>query len=386
MTNIPILILGAGPAGLALGHELSLRGLQYRILERANEVGNTFYSMTDSTEYGPWINNTLPGSPAPLTSLFSRTTRSEYARYLSEYRHKHQLRVDTGTSVLSAHKTETGYEVETDKGMYHCQILVNATGYFSNPFVPEYPGLAESDLLTLHSAKYVSPFTVSEMLGKQTGKILIVGCRLSAGEIMQELHRVGHELHLSHRGKIKYWPSPWEEAFRSPFSMAWERVALKLRAPKPGNLKPRLRRGFQKSLLDQGIVKKHPNIKEIRGRVVEFIDGKQENFDLLLFATGYLPVLSHLWPLLNGEKPKVSKLESKDHKNLFFLGYENARNFRSQFLRGIRDDARFLGEVLNDRISEVSGISIHRSDSSLLLEAPRPENPVSEAEKTLKEI
>jgi len=364
--NVPILILGAGPAGLSLGRELSERGLEYLILEKASEVGNTFYKMTDSTEYGPWLNNTLPGSPVPLTQMFSRTTRSEYARYLSNYRHKHELSVETNTTVLSACRTEDGFEVETDKGLYRCQALVNATGYFSNPFIPDYPGLEESDMPTLHSSGYVSPTTVTELLGKTEAKILIVGSRLSAGEIMEELHKVGHTLHLSHRSKIKYWPSPVEEALISPFTMSWERIALKIKAPKPGNLKPRLRRGFQKSLLDQEVVKKHPDLKEVRGYQVGFIDGTTEEFDLILFCTGYQPVLRHLWPLLDGKKPKVSKLEHKSIKNLFFMGYENSRNFRSQFLRGIRDDARYLGEKLQGRMKGGVDVKIEKLGSKLL--------------------
>jgi putative flavoprotein involved in K+ transport len=350
MQNVPILILGAGPAGLSLGYELSRRGLDYLILDKASEVGSTFYSMTDSTEYGPWLNNTLAGSPVPLTKLFARTTRSEYARYLSEHRQRHNLEVQSNTTVVSARTKANGYEVETDRGMIACQVLVNATGYYSNPFIPDYPGLEGSGLIKLHSAQYRWPTTVSDKLGKPTGKILIVGCRLSAGELMEELHKMGHEIHLSHRGKIKYWPSPVEEALISPLTMSWEIIAAKIDAPKPANLKPRLRRGFQKSLLDNGIVKTHPNIKEIRGHEIEFENGHSESFEVILFCTGYKPALAHLWPILNGEKPEVTKLESDAHKNLFFMGYENARNIRSQFLRGIRDDARYLAEVVEERI------------------------------------
>ena len=367
MNSVPILILGAGPAGLSLAYELSQRGLDYLILEKASEVGHTFYSMTDSTEYGPWLNNTLSGSAVPLTKLFARTTRSEYARYLSEHRQRHDLKVQTNTTVLSVRKLENGYEIETDQGMLSCQILVNATGYYSNPFIPNYSGLEGSDLIKLHSAQYRWPTTVSDKLGKPTGKLLIVGCRLSAGELMEELHKMGHEIHLSHRGKMKYWPSPVEEALISPFTMSWELIASKINAPKPANLQPRLRRGYQKSLLDQGIVKTHPDIKEIRGREIEFENGHTESFEVILFCTGYRPALAHLWPILNGQKPEVSKLESKNHKNLFFMGYENARNIRSQFLRGIRDDAGVLAEVLEERASAITTV---RKDERQYLKEP----------------
>lgn len=385
MTDAPIIILGAGPAGLSLAHELGQRGIDYLILEKASEVGSTFYSMTDSTEYGPWVNNTLPGSPVSLSKLFARTTRSEYARYLSGYRHQHQLKVQTNTTVISARQTSDGFEVETDRGMLHCQVLVNATGYFSNPFIPDFPGLSTTSIKTLHSSGYVSPTTITELVGKPTAKILIVGCRLSAGEIMEELHKVGHQLHISYRGKLKYWPSPTEEALISPFAMTWEQIALKIRAPKPFNLNPRLRRGYQKALLDQGIVPTHPNVKEIGDTHVEFIDGATKQFDVILFATGYQAALGHLWPILNGQKPKVSKLECKEVKNLFLMGYEHSRNFRSQFLRGIRDDARYLGEILGERLGKADHIRIKEPNTSSHTEA-YPSGQTSNADGNAPEI
>lgn len=371
MKDTPILILGAGPAGLSLAHELEKKDLEYLILEKASEVGNTFYKMTDSTEYGPWLNNTLPGSPMPWNQLLSRTTRSEYARYLSQYRHRHNLKVQTETSVVAASKAEGGFEVETDKGMFRSQILVNATGYFSNPYIPNYPGLKEAELDIIHSSDYVSPITVTDRIGKTEGRILIVGCRLSAGELMEELYKVGHKLHLSHRSKIKYWPSPLEESLLSPVSMTWENIALKIGAPQPFNLKPRLRRGFQKSLLDERLVIKHPNIREVRGKTVEFEDGAREEFDLILFCTGYQAVLAHLWPILEGKKPAVSNLEVEGVRNLFLMGYEHSRNFRSQFLRGIRDDAEYLGAVLAERLDNMD--RVHIKDSSSTHTQPTPE-------------
>ncbi len=352
MREVPILIIGAGPAGLSIAHELKLRGLDYLVLEKAAHVGNTFYSMTDSTTYGPWLNNLLPGSSFPKYKLLQRAHRGDYARYLSGYAHEKQLNVLTNVGVEKVEKEHGDFVVTTSEGKFCCHLLVNATGYFSNPFIPNYPGRHDSSLPQIHSAEYVSPKTISDLLGGPQGKILLVGKRLSAGEIMEELKKTGFELHLSHRSKIKFWPTNAQETLISPLLIAWENIALRLGAPKPQNLKPRMRRGAQKSLLDTGEVKKHPDIAEIHDRTVEFKDGSQETFDLILYATGYRPALKHLQSLLGGEKPKVKEIESVAVKNLFLLGYENARTFRSQFLRGIREDSRHLAELLQARLEE----------------------------------
>jgi cation diffusion facilitator CzcD-associated flavoprotein CzcO len=137
-----VLILGAGPAGLCLGRELSLRRIPYLILEKEAVVGSTFARMTESTTFGPWLNNTLPGSPVPVSRLLSRTTRADYARYLSDYATTHHLEVRTGARVASVRYTDR-FLVETEAGeKYEAECLVNATGVFSKPFLPEYPGTA----------------------------------------------------------------------------------------------------------------------------------------------------------------------------------------------------------------------------------------------------
>jgi putative flavoprotein involved in K+ transport len=349
MESVTVLIVGGGPAGLSLAHELQQNRIEYLILEKHSNVGSTFYSMTDSTTCGPWLNNTLPGSPLPWYSLLGRTRRGDYARYLSEYCHTHRLAVQTNVSVESVKRKEDGFEVKTDAGSFACQYLVNATGYYSNPFIPNYPGLDTTNVPILHSADYFSPRTVSDISGKPESEVLIVGCRLSAGEIMEELHGVGVRVHISHRGEIEYWPSLTEETLLSPLILAWEKIALKIDAPRPSNLDPRLRRGLQKGLLDDGIVPLHPAISQFHGDSVEFVDGTTGRFDLVLFATGYRPALRHLTSLLGDETPRVKNLESVDIPNLFFMGFIDGRTFRSQFLRGIRDDAVCLGKELSQR-------------------------------------
>lgn len=350
-TSTSILVIGAGPAGLALGHELNRHGLEYLILEKSEEVGNTFASMTESTTYGPWLNNLLPGSRVPLHRLVQRTTRAEYSEYLRDYRREHGINVLTGSPVLSVvRQPEGGYRVETPNTVIDCQILVNATGYYSNPNWPDHPGRSESRIPCLHSADYRDPNTILHLTGRTRAKVLIVGARLSAGEIMEELHRAGHEVHLSHRSRIETWPSPLEEALISPLMAVWEWLALKLGGSRPSNLVPRLRRGYQLRLIQRGEVPTHPDVIGFDGPEVEFQNGRREEFDLVLYATGYQAALGHLESLLGDRLPELDGLAAVDHEGLYFLGMIDSRTFRSQFLRGIRDDAVLLGEILEDRL------------------------------------
>jgi putative flavoprotein involved in K+ transport len=348
-----VLILGAGPAGLAMGRELSLRSIPYLILDKEDMVGSTFVKMTESTTFGPWLNNTLPGSPMPLSRRLSRTTRADYARYLREYAVQHQLNVQLQTTVQSAHKEEHRFVVHCAGGAcYRATYLVNATGIFSKPNLPYYPVLEECDIPYIHSADYRSPATVRSLTGLSLGaRVLIVGSRLSAGEIMQELHEAGHQVAISHREPIETWPSPLEEALISPFTYLWEGLSLRMGFQRPTNLQPRLRRGRQWSLLTRGKVQTRPAVVQTEPKRVVFSDGRTEEYDLLIFATGYRPALDHLQPMLGQPTPWVSGLEAVEVPNLFFLGLTGSRTFRSEFLRGIREDVPYLGEVLQQRRS-----------------------------------
>jgi putative flavoprotein involved in K+ transport len=350
--NIKVLILGAGPAGLSLGREMASRAISYLILEKEDEVGSTFAKMTESTTFGPWLNNTLPGSPLPLAKLLSRTTRPGYAQYLREYARQHELRVLTGVRVVSVQNEGNEFLVESEDGeTFKSEILVNATGIFSRPHRPEYHGAHTSMIPSLHSAEYRSPETVEKLTGRKDAKVLIVGSGLSAGEILAELYESGCQVHLSHRGRIETWPSTLEETLLSPFSYLWENLSLRLGLSRPSNLRPRLRRGRQWSLLTSGKVVTHPDILRMSPGQVTFVDRSADSFDLILYATGYRPALDHLAPLISRGSPWVSGLESAEIPNLFFLGLPGSRTFRSEFLRGIREDVVLLGAQIADRLS-----------------------------------
>lgn len=353
-----VLILGAGPAGLSLGRELSLRQIPYLILDKQSVVGSTFVKMTDSTTYGPWLNNTLPGSPVPWLRRLSRTTRPEYARYLQTYAKEHALNVLLEIEVVSAERQESGFVLEAGSSTsYRAPILVNATGQYSKPNLPTYAGQEKCRTPRIHSADYRSTQTIRVLSQSHKPKVLIVGSGLSAGEIMQELYESGCEVHLSHRERIETWPSPLEETLLSPLTYLWEELSLRLGLPRPSNLRPRLRRGRQLTLLVTHQVWTHPAISCLEPDHVVFIDGARDQYDVIVYATGYRPALDHLEPMLSGP-PRVEGLASIDIPDLYFLGLPDSRSFRSEFLRGIREDAGYLAARLQERLEALRPVKV----------------------------
>lgn len=346
---MPVIILGAGPAGLAAAYELLRRGVEPLILERGPVAGASFSAFPKNIFFGPWLNNLLPGSSIDWSWLLRRSTQPAYSKYLREYARSNRLPLKTGIEVNGVEHDGRLFQLATSAGTFSSHLLVNATGYFSQPFTPPFPGLEKTSIPWMHVSQYREPRDIVERLGRRAGRILVVGKRLSAGETFVELHKAGFQVALSFRGKLRFGPSQAQEALFSPVEWMLERVAVALRLRKHSY--PRLAGGESQRLINSGQVITFPNIQSFEGHQVVFEDGRKERFDLVIFATGYRPALTHLKPILgetSGE-PALKNMESVRCPGLFFLGVDQQRTYRSRFLRGIVEDSRLLAELVARR-------------------------------------
>jgi hypothetical protein len=373
-----VLVIGAGPAGLALGVELKRRSLSFRILERS-AVGSSWQNMPHNLKLiSPWKANRLPGgtrkNPFPRHHQASRT---EFLAYLQAYAREHQLPVEPGVDVRTLDQLPNGrFRARTTGGEFRSGVVVNATGYFSNPYTPQIEGAQATAIPQIHAANYSDPVGVESLLGQREGSVLIVGQRLSAGQIMVELVGAGFEVALSHRSPVQFGVGPvgWWFLYRI---FPWlERFRLAVYGSQATGNDVRMQGGRARKLIESGRVKTFPVIRRFEKQCIVFDNGEQFRAGLVIYATGFRPALRHLQSLLlsaaeNGA-PRLKEFESVSVAGLFFLGLDGLRNFQSRFLRGIRRDAVLLAARIDERLAAGSS----RARAQAELKAPVPDRGV----------
>jgi cation diffusion facilitator CzcD-associated flavoprotein CzcO len=350
-----VLIIGAGPAGIALGYHLQQLAVDFRIVEQGPTPGESWRRMPANLKLvSPWKSTRLPGSPGPWPSNYP-VPRAEFLQYLRDYAAQHRLPITPGAEITTVERAADLWRVRAPGVEFTCRLLVNATGYFCNPFMPVVPGMNETRIQHIHVAEYRDPARVAELIRKASGEILIVGKRLSAGQTMLELHDAGFNVALSHRAPIEFGAGElgWWFFFRIFPYLEWLR--LKCRGQAATATRVRMPGGRIRKLITSGRVKCFAELTAFDADHAVFANAHRARFDLVIFATGFRPALRHLEALSlerNPESglPALNELESVSAPGLFFIGLDQSRNFQSRFIRGIRNDAAFLAQRLHQRL------------------------------------
>ena len=201
MADFDVVIIGAGPIGLACGIEAEKAGLTYTIIDKGSLVNSiynyptnmTFFSTSDRLEIGG----------VPFISHNPKPTRREALEYYRRVASSWKLNTKLYEPVNNVKKESNIYTVETPKGKYSAESIVLATGFYDLPYLMNVPG---EDL-----PKVSHYFAEAHPYAGQ--RVIVVGAANSAVDAALETYRAGAEVTLVIREpeiseSVKYWVKP----------------------------------------------------------------------------------------------------------------------------------------------------------------------------------
>jgi thioredoxin reductase (NADPH) len=198
---VSVIVIGAGPTGLACGIELQRRGIDVMIVDKGcltNSLYNypthmTFFTTPELLEIGD----------IPMTSLNEKPTRTEALKYYRRVADLYRLNIHQYERVEAISGKDGDFTVLTEKNTYNAKKIVIANGYYDVPNLLKVPG--EELPKVIHYYKEAHPYYDHD--------VLVVGGKNSAAIIALELYRTGARVTLAHRGPgmhshVKYWIKP----------------------------------------------------------------------------------------------------------------------------------------------------------------------------------
>lgn len=173
-----VLIIGAGPAGINAAYALEQAGIEYRIIERTQQLAPTWNSLYPSLRLNTSrFFSELPGRRFPLRWGIHPTAK-QYYRYLTDWAAEQQFAIEYGIEVHRVAPCEDGsWQVETSTGAERYRAVIPATGVFDNPQLPDIDGMDSFAGDIMHSRDFRHP---DQIRGKRT---LVVGTGPSGADI-----------------------------------------------------------------------------------------------------------------------------------------------------------------------------------------------------------
>lgn len=251
-----LVVVGAGPAGLAVANAAKENGLDCLIIERG-AVANSVLNFPTNMKFFSTA-NLIELADVPLIIRDDKPSRTEALNYYRRFAEVKNLPIDLYRNVEDIERSGEFFDIRTtgrrgDAHDYRSRNIVLSTGAYDNP---RKIGVLGEDLdKVTHYYKEPHPYFRQ--------KVLIVGGRNSAAEAALEIWRNGGEVTISYRGpafhSMKYWVQP--------------------------DLENRVRSGEIRALMNSHVKEIRPSdvVLEVEGREVVI-----EN-DFVLILTGYEP-------------------------------------------------------------------------------------------------
>lgn len=196
-----MVVVGAGPTGLACGIELKQLGVNTVLIDKGCVVNSIYNYPTHMVFFT--TPELLEIGGLPMTSLNEKPGRTEALKYYRRAAEHYQLDIHQYERVVKIDGDDGNFSVKTSKADYIARKIVLATGYYDLPNMLNVPG--EQLDKVIHYYKEPHPYYDHD--------VMVVGAKNSAAIAALELHWTGARVSMVHRGawisdRVKYWIKP----------------------------------------------------------------------------------------------------------------------------------------------------------------------------------
>jgi putative flavoprotein involved in K+ transport len=180
-----VLVIGAGPAGLAVAACLRKRGVDVLVVDRDNAVGDSWRRRYDRLHlHTPRVQSALPGLRIPRR--YGRwVAKDDVAAYLTRYAAHHGISPRFGTEVHHLERDGDGWTAHSDGAALRARQVVVATGYNREPVAPDWPGQESFGGDLIHASVYANDEKYRDR------DVLVVGAGNTGAEIAADLAEGG---------------------------------------------------------------------------------------------------------------------------------------------------------------------------------------------------
>lgn len=344
-------VIGAGPSGMSTIKALKAAGVPFDCFDKSDNIGGNWYYNNPngmSSAYKTLQINTskerMQYSDFPMPAHWPDFCHhSQVLEYFHAYCDHFGLRehITFNTAVEKAERTADGlWNVTLDTGeTRRYDALVVCNGHHWDPQWPEppFPGTFDGEVLHAHDFKTAEPW--------RDKRIVILGMGNSAMDIAVESSYLARAVYLAARRGAhivpRYlWGKPLDARplpHWAPFWLLRAVMGFMLRLqigrvehyglPKPDHKVGEAHPTISSTILDRigaGAVIPKPNIAELKGDRIRFVDGSEVAADVLVYCTGYKVSFPFFDPDFlaapNNDLPLFQRWAKPDIPNLFFVG------------------------------------------------------------------
>lgn len=328
---LPVVVVGGGPAGLAVASELGRRGVRATVLEAGDAVAAAW------RRHYPFLrlhttrrDSSLPGWPMPRGGS-PYPSRDELTEYLAGVAARLDAEIRLRCPVRRVGNRDGSWEVDTESDRLRARHVVLAAGFNRVPVRPELPGEHHFGGPVLHSSRWND---LREVAGR---RVLVVGLGNTGADLVEALCRAGAEVAVAVRGPLHLVPlemggANWRNWYRlvpgaaflagrlgGPLVRRWaphaaarfwlsvgrsrfgDLEAKGVRLQRPQELvehwlarRPPLTSGPFVERIRRGQIQVLPEVVGYEAGTVRLADGGRHPCDAVILATGFRPALEEL--------------------------------------------------------------------------------------------